>query len=128
VLTGDVYKLPANREKFRPIVREWEQKLTSLLENDQFQRLEQLTFQQQKGANVLLHPHVSGELGLTSKQIEEINEIVTVAMREGASLSVWNRMRRGPQLALAARDKAFAVLTDDQRDRWKAFLGPPGAE
>lgn len=124
VLTGDVYRSAENRQKFRPIVGQWEKKLAAILDARQFERLEQLTFQEQKGANVLLHPQIVSKLNLTHDQLNEIHEIVGAALKEAESISLWNRLRRGAEIAQNARTKAFAVLTDQQRERWTAILGP----
>jgi hypothetical protein len=54
-----------------------------------------------------------------------VEAIVANSQRELEATSIWKRISRGPEIAKAARAKAFGLLTPAQRTAWNDFVAAP---
>jgi hypothetical protein len=98
-----------------------EQWLESKLSETQRKRFSQIELQWE-GPSALIHrPMISEALGLSAEQRARLSEAIAVRDRQrdvGADL--WECERR-------LFEQARALLTSEQRQRWRAMLGPPFA-
>ncbi len=103
--------------------------LADTLKPEQVKRFEQIAVQAAPDAFGI--PRVQEALKLTDDQkaqIKEINEETTKSMR-GLRDEFRNdreaAMKKGAEMRKGAKEKAAALLTDDQKKAWKELIGEP---
>ncbi len=109
-----------------PTARSLKLRIKQSLTTKQRSRLVQIVLQKQLGATVLLIPHVVEQLKLTDQQQRSIEDIAaeTVAAFERYGTSLLGLIQLVP-VAQAARERAMAVLSTEQRKAWTSLLGEP---
>jgi Spy/CpxP family protein refolding chaperone len=105
-------------------------RVNAILNTDQQKRFKEISLQQQ-GYSALAMPDVQADLKLTDDQKSKIKEILQhqgEAQREIFQNAQGDReAARSKMEALRKEtdDKIAALLTDDQKNQWKAMLGTP---
>jgi Spy/CpxP family protein refolding chaperone len=122
---------PEERQKIMAEMQaEQTKRVNAILNTDQQKRFREISLQQQ-GYSALAMPDVQTELKLTDDQKSKVREIMQQqqqAMRDifqnagGDREAARSKME---ELRKANDDKLAAVLTDDQKNQWKAMLGTP---
>lgn len=122
------------RQKMQTAMREGRERLTKaldgVLKDDQMKRLKQISWQQ-RGAEAFNDPEVQKALKLTSEQKDKLKTIREDAMKEGGEIfrnAGDDREGVRGKLETLHKDtteKAMAVLTEDQKARWKELVGEP---
>jgi serine/threonine protein kinase len=119
---ADVGRVSAAERSRRAIerARAYEIELRTLLTPAQQARLRQIGLQAE-GASALGEPEVIAALGLTPQQREQIRTI------ESESLFAWLRSptQTGEPAKPPANKRLLAILTEDQRQRWRTLTGEP---
>jgi serine/threonine protein kinase len=129
-----ISKLAEKRRDFPGFGEDWlrrsaeeDKAVADLLRPEQGKRLQQIVWQL-RGVHALGDREVADALQLGADQRERIRTLQDDAQKE-----MWNP-RRGPPGAPGRNsdefwkgvgDRVLAVLTDDQRARWKEMTGPP---
>jgi serine/threonine protein kinase len=116
------------RSKFEEL-EEQESALASLLRPEQTTRLRQIAVQM-RGTDAYNDPDVARSLGLSNAQKEKIR-----LLQDEARLTAWAEFssgdmrdsdrRRVEEAWRNARDQIQALLTDEQKERWKDLTGEP---
>lgn len=118
------------RQKMQSINQEVQKSLTDVLKPEQAKRFEQIQIQR-CGADALTDFSVQAKLNLTDDQKSKLKDI-----REDARKQV-ERLHSGSggdrqaarekfrTIRKELQDKAFAVLTDEQKASWKELTGEP---
>jgi Spy/CpxP family protein refolding chaperone len=119
--------------------------MSKVLKDAQLKRLDQIEMQLH-GIQALLRPDVQTEMKLTDKQRKELRDILDNVRKDvqsamestkGAPDKKEEVGRRITQLHKLATEKAFGLLSDDQKKAWTDLVGepfelkakaPPGAE
>jgi hypothetical protein len=109
-----------------------DKQLAEILNADQMKRYNQLRLQRQ-GISAVAEKPVADELKLTDDQRTKIQEIVSAQMAEMQSLRQGGgdggdpSARREKMTAMRKQtdDKIAAVLTDEQKSKWKEMTGAP---
>jgi hypothetical protein len=98
-----------------------EQWLESKLSETQRKRFSQIELQWE-GPSALIHrPVIADALGLSNEQRAGLSEAIAVRDRQrGLGADLWECERR-------LFEQTRALLTSEQRQRWRAMLGPPFA-
>lgn len=118
------------RQKMQSINEEVQKSLTDVLKPEQAKRFHQIQLQQ-RGADALSDPEVQAKLNLTDDQkskLTDIREDVRKQMEGLRGDSGGDRqaaMEKFRTIRKESQDKAFAVLTDEQRASWKELTGEP---
>jgi hypothetical protein len=116
------------RNKFDEL-EEQETELAQLLRPDQTTRLRQIAVQM-RGTDAYNDPDVARSLGLSNAQKEKIR-----LLQDEARLTAWaefssgdmrdSERRRVEEAWRTARDQIQALLTEEQKERWKDLTGEP---
>lgn len=121
---------PEDRQKMREQATANEKALEEALQPEQFKRLKQITLQQQ-GLMAAERPDIAESLQLTSEQktkIREIGKETADKMRElRDSGNREEAMSKMTELRKANQEKLMALLTDEQKSKWKELTGEPFA-
>ncbi len=122
------------RKKMEDVGKNVEEKLKTVLDAKQQERLKQLELQVQ-GGNALLRPEVIDKLKITTDQQEQLKKIAEAGrpqrgQRGGFDPNASDEERKAAREKFqAGRDKTnkdmLAVLTDDQSLEWTEMLGKP---
>jgi Spy/CpxP family protein refolding chaperone len=116
----------ARREKMQQLAKEGEQTVKDTLNADQQKRLRQISLQQQ-GAFALANPQIAKKLGLSDDQQAKIKDVMADAqekMRDAFQGGFNDETRKKMQeIRKETNTKALAVLTDEQKAKWKAMTG-----
>lgn len=122
---------PEERQKIMAEIQaEQTKRVNAILNTDQQKRFKEISLQQQ-GYSALAMPDVQTELKLTDDQKSKIKDILQhqgEAQREIFQNAGGDReAARSKMEALRKEtdDKIAALLTDDQKNQWKAMLGTP---
>jgi hypothetical protein len=120
---------PTRFDKMAAKFQEADRAAGRVLRPEQGKRLKQLGLQLQ-GVRALLTPDVARELGLSDEQKRKIKEAQEEARKQGGKLreDAASRTEARKQLAglmKANTEKVQALLTDEQRAKWKEMLGEP---
>jgi hypothetical protein len=106
---------------------------TKVLEEKQLKRLDQIEMQLH-GVQALLRPDVQTEMKLTDKQRKELLEILEKARKDVSATMESAKAapdkkeeigRRITQLHKLATEKAFGLLSDEQKKAWTELVGDP---
>lgn len=120
---------PEERQKLMEKVQaEDTQRINAILNPDQQKRFKQISLQQQ-GPMAIASPEIATELKLTDEQKRKVQEIVA-QMRESQRGLFQGGDREGVRermeaLRKDASEKITAVLTEEQKAKWKEMLGAP---
>jgi len=122
------------REKMQELARtraaELVKGMAGILKPEQVKRFEEIQLQQ-SGAGAFSSPRVQEKLKLTADQqtkLREINEESGQAMRDAFQDLQSDRegaMKKIAEIRKQSTEKAFGVLTDDQKKAWKTLTGEP---
>jgi Spy/CpxP family protein refolding chaperone len=118
------------RQKMQSINEEVQKSLADVLKPEQAKRFHQIQLQQ-RGADALVDPEVQAKLNLTDDQkskLRDIREDVRKQMEGLRGDSGGDRqaaMEKFRTIRKESQDKAFAVLTDEQKASWKELTGEP---
>jgi Spy/CpxP family protein refolding chaperone len=122
---------PEERQKIMAAVQAEQMKqVNAILNTDQQKRFKEISLQQQ-GYSALAQPAVADELKLTDDQKSKLKDIVQhqqEAMREIFQSAGGDRAAAQEKMQTLRKetdDKIAALLTDDQKNNWKAMLGGP---
>jgi Spy/CpxP family protein refolding chaperone len=115
--------------KMQELAKAGEKSVAGLLKPEQMKRLKQISLQL-RGAGAFGNPEVAKALNLTDEQKEKlkaIQEETGRAVRElfqggGDRAEMRKKMA---ELHKGANEKATALLTDDQKAKWKEMTGTP---
>jgi hypothetical protein len=115
------------REKFQEL-EEQESSLASLLRPEQTTRLRQIGVQM-RGTDAFNDPDVARSLGLSTAQKEKIRLLQDEARLTWAQFG-WGDVRESDRRRVeeawrSAREQIQALLTDEQKERWKDLSGEP---
>lgn len=120
------------RAKMREISEKASKDAEALLKENQKKRLAEIQLQQSAqflGAGVFTGEEVSTKLKLTEAQREKLGELLqarrTAIEELGEDLDRRERGAKMRELLEQEREKAVAVLTEEQQEQWKAMLGKP---
>jgi Spy/CpxP family protein refolding chaperone len=135
-----------DREKFAEaqaeMLKEAHKELGTILKEDQVKRLQQIEVQMAGSMALVTNPEVKDALKLTEEQQDKIREVQKASFQERRDLAEeygvkgFGARPQDPDKAkeydkkLAAidkdmTDKALAVLTDDQKKKYKELTGEP---
>lgn len=116
------------RQKVREQTTANERTLEETLQPEQVKRLKQISLQQQ-GLTAAERPDIAESLNLTSEQKEKIREISQETrgkMREVfGSGNREEAQGKATELRKANQEKLLALLTDEQKSKWKEMTGEP---
>lgn len=122
---------PEEALKIRAAMRAEEMKrINTVLNADQQKRFRQIALQQE-GPMAVLHADVATEIGLTEDQKKKFMTLQTEmsqkqrAIFEEAQGDREAMMSKMQALRKETNDKAVALLTDDQKTKWKEITGAP---
>jgi serine/threonine protein kinase len=107
-----------------------EKALIEILQPGQVKRLQQIVWQQ-RGTHPLLDKQVGKSVGLSTEQQEKIrklhNEATAAVSGPERFQSLFNpdKRRRAEELWKNLPDRVLAVLTEEQRTRWREMKGDP---
>jgi hypothetical protein len=124
----------ATAEDRSKMLAEWQadqaKKVAAVLNPDQQKRLHQLSLQQQ-GFTAMVAPAVQTDLKLTAEQKARVDELLRAQQmalqnlfQGGGGITAETRQKL-QALQKETNDKLRAVLTDEQKTRWKEMLGTP---
>lgn len=115
------------RQKMEEARKQSEEKMKSVLSEDQFKRLDQIRLHRE-GTRALGREDVQTDLGLNEdqkKQLEALQEERSNRFRElGFQASDEDREK----LRQEFEEKTMSVLSEQQRSQWQQKLGPPPAD
>jgi hypothetical protein len=123
----------ARREKSRELrkayIEEFPKQLAIILTPEQYKRLKQV-FLQQGGVQAFTDSEVEKELHLTAKQKEHFKEIVLKTSKDAMQIYLGEQDDAAASAKVAEMQKenmanALAVLSDEQKARWKELVGKP---
>jgi Spy/CpxP family protein refolding chaperone len=124
-------KGPTRFDKMVEKFREADEAVSSVLRPEQRKRLKQLALQMQ-GLRALATPEVAKELSLTDEQKKKIQEALEGARKQAPDREDFDTpefraeaRQRMAELMKKTREKVLAMLTDEQRVKWKEMLGEP---
>ncbi len=116
------------RKKREEISAANDKALTETLQPEQLSRLKQIQLQVQ-GVMAFRRPEVSDALQLTSEQKDKLKSIGEEAFRSGREafegVSREDAAAKRKELRKANVEKAEAVLTEEQKSKWKELTGAP---
>jgi Spy/CpxP family protein refolding chaperone len=103
--------------------------IAETLKADQLKRLKQIHWQQQ-GARAFSDPEVATALNFTAEQKDKLKAVQEEAQKEMRALreNGGNRdeaRKKSEEIRKASNDKQMAILTDEQKAKWKELLGEP---
>ncbi|HVX12476.1 MAG TPA: hypothetical protein VHC22_14950 [Pirellulales bacterium] len=98
-----------------------EAKLREILIQEQLTRLNQI-WMQHEGPKAMRYADIAAQLELTEEQVAKTAEINnrSVLREEGDDPKNWHKQKQ-----MAKDAEMLAVLTDEQRAKWKEMLGAP---
>jgi DNA polymerase III alpha subunit len=102
----------------------------AILRPDQYSRFRQVDLQQ-RGASALLEPSLSKTLGISAKQVDQIQPILNhsiLSMREALATTRGDRRTSAEKVQAIRREtneKALSVLTEAQKTAWNRMTGSP---
>jgi Spy/CpxP family protein refolding chaperone len=105
-------------------------KVNALLNADQQKRFRQISLQQE-GPMAVIHADVASELGLTDDQKKKVAALQReMGEKQRALFQEFQGDREGAMSKMQAlrketNDKVMAVMTDEQKNRWKEMVGAP---
>ncbi len=108
-------------ELTKEISKKTETEAAKILDDMQFKRLKQLSLRR-TGVRAMLEDDEAKTLALTDEQKEKISEILAAnrpGRGEGNRLSREERMQQREEM----EKKVMAVLTDEQKTKWKEMIG-----
>jgi hypothetical protein len=117
------------REVFKDEIEGPTKEVEKILKPEQMTRLRQIA-RQQGGPSAYLSPENSKDLKVTDEQKKKLKDIAdelqkdTMALFQGGGFSPETREKM-QMLNKEASDKAAAVLTDEQKSKWKELTGEP---
>jgi Spy/CpxP family protein refolding chaperone len=122
---------PEERQKIMTEMQAEQMKqVNAILNTDQQKRFKEISLQQQ-GYSALAQPAVADELKLTDDQKSKLKDILQKqqeSMREIFQSAGGDRAAAQEKMQTLRKetdDKIAALLTDDQKNQWKAMLGSP---
>jgi Spy/CpxP family protein refolding chaperone len=122
---------PEERQKVMADMQAEQMKqVNAILNTDQQKRFKEISLQQQ-GYSALAQPAVADELKLTDDQKSKLKDILQKqqeSMREIFQSAGGDRAAAQEKMQTLRKetdDKIAALLTDDQKNNWKAMLGGP---
>lgn len=122
---------PEERQKIMTDMQAEQMKqVNAILNTDQQKRFKEISLQQQ-GYSALAQPAVADELKLTDDQKSKLKDILQKqqeSMREIFQSAGGDRAAAQEKMQTLRKetdDKIAALLTDDQKNQWKAMLGSP---
>ena len=119
------------RKKMEGVTTKVEEKMKTILDAKQLERLNELRLQVE-GGNALLRPEVIKKLTITDEQQEKLKKIRDAAMPAPGAFGNFRNMSDDDRKAAfekmrTGRDKSqkemLAVLTDEQAEDWSKMLG-----
>lgn len=114
--------------KMRELSKEGDKLVADILKPEQTKRLKQIRLQQQ-GATALASPEVSKELNFTEEQKTKLKELQADARKQMQGLfQGGNReeaMKKVTEINKSTNEKAMAMLTPEQKAKWKDMTGEP---
>lgn len=116
------------RQKMQELNKQGEKTVKEILKPEQAKRLEEISLQQ-AGGRAMMRPDVAKKLGITEDQQGKIKEELS-ALREkmqeifqdGPGPEAREKMQK---LNKELNAKIMAMLTDDQKSKWKEMTGKP---
>lgn len=124
----------ASAEERQKVMAQWQmeetKKVNAILNPDQQKRFRQISLQQE-GPMALSRPDVADELKLTDDQKMKVQEARAIMMekqgviREEAQGDREAMRSKMEALRKETNDKIAAVLTDEQKTKWKEMCGTP---
>ena len=115
-------------QRLQDTLREFQVRLTQILQPEQRERLQQLVIQAQ-GAQVLSNPEFARQLGLSESQQQESRQILDQTaeeVRKLQSAEAQDSQRiaaQTAQLRTEEQQRLLALLTPDQQSRWVESRG-----
>ena len=130
----DLFQLsPEERQtKMQERVKENKTKIADILSAPQNERLDQISLQLSvltQGPGAFIRPEVADKLGLTSEQKDKIQTIVDELggkrrdIFQNANGDFQAAGEQVTKLTAEEKDKAVALLTDDQKKKWETLAG-----
>jgi len=124
----------ATPEERMKIQEQWRteemKKINEVLNPDQQKRFRQISLQQE-GPMAVIHADVATEIGLTDDQKKKVADLQREMMEKQRGIfQEFQGDREGAMAKMQAlrketNDKAMAILTDDQKNKWKEMVGAP---
>ena len=130
---GSFQLSPEERQtKMQERVKETNKKIADILSAPQNERFDQISLQlsvQTQGPGAFIRPEVADKLGLTSEQKDKIQAIVDELgglrrdIFQHANGNFQAAQEQTTKLTTEEKDKAVALLTDDQKKKWETLTG-----
>jgi len=118
-------------KKNQELAKEGDKVVADVLKPEQAKRLKQIQLQQE-GARAFNNPEVTKALNITAEQKQKLKDIQDTASKERASIQQAARggdrqeaMKKMADLTKKTNTEAMALLTDDQKTKWKELTGEP---
>jgi hypothetical protein len=116
-------------KKIQEMAKETDKLVADMLKPDQAKRLKQIQLQQQ-GAMAFNNPEVAKALNFTAEQKQKLKDIQDMVAKERAALRQGGGDRQEAAKKIADLTKktnteALALLTADQKAKWKEMTGEP---
>jgi hypothetical protein len=103
-----------------------EQQLAKSLGEEKFKRVQQLTYQAAGFSYLILNRETAEKLEVSDEQrtqaFESLRDLRDEFNSAGDDEEAWKELRK------KVNEKVEAVLSDDQKSKWKKLLGKPAAE
>jgi len=120
-------KFQEMRKKGEEIGAKVEEKMKTVLDAKQLERLTELQYQQQSG-NALLRPEVIKKLNITDEQQEKLKKISEGARPAPGTFRNFGNMSDDDRKAMrekmqSSQKEMLAVLTDEQSEDWTKMTG-----
>jgi hypothetical protein len=126
---ADITDQNERRQKMQELAREGERSAAKILKRDQMKRFKEISLQLQ-GARAFSDPEVAKALDLADEAKEKIKAITDEAGRQqrqqfqqGADPQA--ARKKMEELRKATMDKVVAILSADQKAKWKELTGEP---
>jgi Spy/CpxP family protein refolding chaperone len=115
-------------KKFQELNSQNEKAVAEILKPDQSKRLKEISLQAQ-GPRAFANPEVANALGITDEQKAKLRSIQEENAQEAQKLrqagASEEAQQKRAELTKATNDKMLAVLTPEQKTKWKEMTGEP---
>lgn len=115
------------RSKMEETRAQAEEKMKSVLTEDQFKRLDQIRLHRD-GTRALGREEIQSELGMSDDQKQKLEALAEERGEKFRELGFQASEEDREKLRQEFEQKTMSILTDDQKKKWQDRLGPPPAD
>lgn len=115
------------RTKMEETRTQAEEKMKSVLSEDQFKRLDQIRLHRD-GSRALGRDEIQSELGVTDEQKQKLEALQAEQFEKYRELGFGSSAEDREKVRQEFEEKTMSILTEDQKSKWQKKLGPPPAD